>query len=86
MHTVQLLSQTLEVAESLGYGVRHEWLGGGMGGACEIAGRRWLFVDLALNPVEQLDQVVRALKRDPGVHTLPLPAHLRQLFDLPRAA
>ncbi len=65
MHTVELLSEALSLAESLGYGIRHEWLGGTSGGLCEIAGQRWLFVDLALNPIEQLDQVIQGLQSDP---------------------
>ena len=65
MHTVDLLKEAILLAESCGYGVRHEWLGGGQGGGCEIAGRKWLFIDLALNPLEQLDQVVETLRADP---------------------
>jgi hypothetical protein len=61
-HTVQLLEVALAVARSAGYEVRMEWLGGQTGGACEVAGRRWLFVDLALSPAEQLEQVVVALR------------------------
>ena len=62
MHTVELLDCALSVAEALGYGIRHEWLGGATGGVCHIAGQRWLFVDLARNPIEQLDQVVSAVQ------------------------
>ena len=68
MHTFELLNEAISLAESLGYGVRHEWLGGGQGGGCEIAGRKWLFVDLALNPWEQLDQVVQTLQADPQLY------------------
>ena len=65
MRTVELLERALVVAESLGYGVRHEYLAGGGGGACEFGGRKWLFVDLALSTEEQLDQVIDALRGDP---------------------
>ena len=65
MHTYELLREATALAQSLGYGVRHEWLDGGQGGGCEIAGKKWLFVDLALNPLEQLDQVIQALRADP---------------------
>lgn len=61
MHTVDLLEQALALAESQGYIVRQDWFGGAGAGACELKGRRWLFVDLALAPREQLDQVLDAL-------------------------
>lgn len=84
MHTVELLDQALEAARRLGYGVRQEWLGGVGGGRCQFAGRRWIFVDLALNVVEQLDQVVGALKSDPGIELAATSPGLRKLLDLPR--
>ncbi len=86
MHTVELLAEAITLAESLGYGVRQEWLGGGPGGVCEIAGKPWLFIDLALNPMEQLDQVTEALKRDPQIHSAPMPTVLRIALGLKMAA
>ena len=86
MHTVELLDCALSVAEALGYGIRHEWLGGATGGVCRIAGQPWLFVDLARNPIEQLDQVVSALQLDPRWNTLKLPAGLRDYAPLRHAA
>jgi hypothetical protein len=62
MHTVDLLEQAVAMAESVGYAVRQEWLGGAGGGSCEIRGRKWLFVDLALTPAEQLSQVLEVLR------------------------
>jgi hypothetical protein len=86
MHTVELLACALDVAESLGYGIRHEWLAGAMGGYCEIAGRRWLFIDLALSPAEQLDQVAGALQQDARIQTIALPVPLRELLGPRKAA
>jgi len=86
MHTVELLEQMLATADRLGYGVRHEWLGGSGGGVCEYGGRKWLFVDLALNAVEQLDQVTEALRNDPGVHVIELAAPLQEALEIRRAA
>ncbi len=86
MHTVELLEHALSVAEQLGYGVRQEWLGGAGGGACEFAGRKWIFVDLALNAVDQLEQVRNALKADPTVYTLDTSPAMRKLLDIRRAA
>jgi hypothetical protein len=85
MHTVELLDEALTVAESLGYSIRQEWMGG-TGGACEIAGRRWLFVDLALTTDERLDQVVEAIRPDQGLYALRLSPAMSYLLDIHRAA
>ena len=86
MHTVHLLEQALEVASQLGYQIRHEWLGGNGGGACEFLGKKWIFVDLSLNAIEQLDQVESALREDPGLHVIDLPDEFRAHLGLPKAA
>ncbi len=86
MHTVELLEEACGVATQLGYGLRQEWLGGSGGGACEFARQKWIFIDLALNAMEQLDQVTDALRSDPGIHLVELSPPLRQLLGLRRAA
>jgi hypothetical protein len=86
MHTIELLEQALSLAQSMGYGIRHEWLGGRSGGRCEIAGKKWLFVDLALNPIEQLDQVQEALLADPQIHGVSMPQELRASLGLRKIA
>ena len=86
MRTVELLDQALDAAMELGYRVRHEWLGGSGGGACEFGGRRWIFIDLALSAEEQLEQVGQVLRSDPGVHLLELSSGLRRLLDHRRVA
>lgn len=86
MHTIELLEQVLTVAERLSYGVRHEWLGGQGCSTCEFGGRKWLFVDLAVTATEQLEEVVEALRRDPGIHLLKLDAPMQQLLGTRRAA
>lgn len=86
MHTVDLLEQALALAASLGIRVRQEWLGGSGGGCCEIRGQNWLFIDLALTPVEQFAQVSEALAAhrgrfsrtggaSSGVDVVPQPVH-----------
>lgn len=82
MHTVELLEQALAVAQRLGYGVRHEWLGGSGGGYCEFGGGKWIFVDLALSAVEQLDQVAAVLKQDPSLSPVEVSRPLRILLEL----
>jgi hypothetical protein len=66
MHRVERLEQLLAQAAARGFVVRQEWLGGRGGGACEIAGQKHLFVDLALNVTEQLAQVAEALRGEPA--------------------
>ena len=72
MHKVELLEQYCEIAQRLGYQIRHEWLGGTSGGACEFSGRKWIFIDFAISPEEQVEQVAEALRNDPGVYLLEL--------------
>jgi len=83
MHTVDLLERAVHLAEQLGYTVRQEWLGGAGSGACEVKGRKYLFLDVAASPVDQLDQVLDALRREPTVPSLPLGRELGDLL-IPR--
>jgi hypothetical protein len=70
MRSVEMLERLKELAEDAGYTVRHEWLGGVGGGACEFAGRKWIFIDLSLPVIEQLDQIALALQDDPAATML----------------
>ena len=82
MHTVELREQALAVSQQLGYQIREEWMGGSGGGQCEFAGRKWIFVDLALSTVEQLEQIAEALRSEPAIQTVPLRPPLRKLLIL----
>ena len=86
MHTVEMLERLKELAEQAGYTVRHEWLGGAGGGACQFSGRKWIFVDLSLSVVEQLEQVAAALKDEPALHSLAPAAPVQRYLGLQRAA
>jgi len=70
----------------MGYRIREEWLGGSGGGQCEFAGQRWIFVDLALNAAEQLEQVAESLRSDPAIKTAPLSPTLRRVLRVPKPA
>jgi hypothetical protein len=70
MRSVEMLERLKDLAENAGYTVRHEWLGGVGGGACEFAGRKWIFIDLSLSVIEQLDQLALALQYDPAATAL----------------
>ena len=86
MHTIELLEQAADIAQRLGYGVRQEWLGGCGGGACEIGGRKWIFIDLSLTAQEQLAQITSAVLGDPSIHTVSMPIDLARYMGLRRAA
>ncbi len=85
MHTIELLEQAITAAAESGCEVRQEWLNGAAAGACEIKGRRLIFLDLALSPREQLDQVLDALAQWAPSETLACP-QLQSLVARKRAA
>jgi hypothetical protein len=86
MHTVELIEEAVSLATRAGYRVRAEWLDGIGGGGCEINGRKVIFVDLALGPVDQLAQLVETLRSDPDVGSLPVPHQLRELLKVRKSA
>ncbi len=86
MHTVELLEHGLNLATRLGYQIRQEFLGGNSGGSCVLRGKKIFFLDLALDPQEQLDQVVDTLNRDPAALEFPMPHQLRELLALRKSA
>ena len=86
MHTVEVLEQALDLVRRLGYEIRHEWLDGSGGGGCELRGRKVLFIDLAVGPAEQLDQVIDTLRREPKAVNLPMAHPLRELLTVRRSA
>ena len=65
MSTIERIEKLIETAQQLGYRIRHDYFGGTGGGKCEFGGQKWIFIDLALTSVEQLDQLQEALANDP---------------------
>lgn len=86
MHSVQRMEAAIALAQRIGWNVRYEYLGEVGGGACQIAGKKWIFVDLALTPYEQFDQVIETLKGDPAIHTVSVPDCLHCDLELWRRA
>jgi hypothetical protein len=80
MHTVVLLAHALNLAERLGYAVRQEWMDGNGGGICEVRGRKYLFIDLAAVPAEQLEKVLAALRGEPSALQHSMPPELRAML------
>lgn len=64
MNTIERLQAALDAARELGYEVRAEHLDGQVGGACEVHGRKQLFIDVSLAPREQLEQALESLADD----------------------
>ena len=86
MHSVELMEHAIATAKRLGWQIRYENLGEVGGGACEIGGKKWIFVDLALSPLDQLEQVLGALHTDAGIYTMNLPECLNDVLGIRRAA
>ena len=86
MHTVELLEEAVSLAGRAGYQIRQEWLGGSGGGACQIRGQKTIFLDVALGPAEQLEQVLDAVRGDPEALALPMPYPLRDLLKTRKIA
>jgi hypothetical protein len=86
MYTVELLEQAKSVAQQLGYQLRQEFLGGSGGGSCEIFGQKWIFIDLALTIPDQLEQVLEALREEPGIDSVALTPPMSRLLGMRKSA
>ena len=86
MHTVELVKEATALARRAGYRIRQEYLGGALGGGCQYGGQKWIFLDISLGPVDQLEQIADALCRDPDVVGLPMSDELRRRIGLRKSA
>jgi hypothetical protein len=86
VHCIDLLDLSLDCAVRLGYVIREDALGGFPGGACELKGRKWLFLDPAQTPRERLEVVIAALAADRAVDTADLPPLVARVISHRRAA
>lgn len=86
MHTVELLNEALDTARRLGFEVRQDWLAGNGGGHCIVRGRKWLLLDLAQSPADQLDVVAEALRWEAPKADVQLSPELADLLNLSHAA
>lgn len=87
MHTVELLEQALATAQGLGYRIRQEWIDcEGGSGICEFKGQKWIFLDLSLDPSEQLEIVLQALDRAEEAAILKFPGELKRRIELRKSA
>jgi hypothetical protein len=86
MHTVVLLAHAINLTEQLGYAVRQEWIDHNGGGGCELRGRKFLFVDLAAPPSDQLEMVLGVLRCEPAAAQLSMPKELLAALRLRKSA
>ena len=86
MHTAQMLSHALDLSRRAGYQIREETLEGAGGGHCVIRGQKWLLLDLTQTHQEQLNDVVDALRSEPGLELSGVPEPLVGYLRVPRAA
>jgi hypothetical protein len=86
VHSVELLEQALQAARQLGFRIREDVLDGCGGGACQIKGQRWLFLDPSLSTRERLELVLDALAAVPGPVENDLPPPLARVIHSRRAA
>jgi len=86
MHKVELFEEAIVLARRLGYRSRQEWLGGSGGGACEIKGQKWIFIDLALSPNEQLELVIEALVGEDSLRLCEVSVDLAKLLKVRKTA
>ena len=82
MYSIDLKDEAIALAERLGWRVRQEYLGEVGGGPCEVGGRKWIFLDIALSPPEQFEQLLDALRGDPAIHAVKVPPGLQQLLGM----
>ncbi len=86
MHTVELVKEAIRLAGRAGYRIRQEYLGGAAGGGCEFGGQKWIFLDVSLGPVDQLDQILEALRHDCRVLGMPMADELRGRLQTRKSA
>lgn len=86
MHTVDMVKEAIALAQRAGYRIRQEYLGGSMGGGCEFGGQKWIFLDVSLGPVDQLEQVVEALRHDPDVVGMAMTDELQNRIGVRKSA
>jgi hypothetical protein len=86
VHSVELLEQALATARRLGFRIREDALEGCAGGACQIKGEPWLFVDPSLSTRERLELVLEALTALGEAIDGELPAPLARVIHGRRAA
>jgi hypothetical protein len=85
IHSVDLLNMAFASAMRLGYRLREVGLDGFAGGACQVKGQKWLFVDPVLSVRDRLELILEALAADPATSAFDLPAPLAAALSIVQA-
>lgn len=83
MHPSRMLAEAIQLARQLGYRVREDVLEGAGGGHCYYHGQKWLLLDLTQSTDEQLNDVLDALRAEPGLQGLGMSPALAQHLNPP---
>lgn len=75
--TTMLLKTAIAFASEQGYQVRQEFMDSPTTGMCEYAGKKWIFLDLSQNSMEQLHDMGTALICQAGIPLCQLPVELQ---------
>ena len=81
MRTLELLDYLVDLARRLGYEIREEWLEGTGGGACELKGKRIMFVDQSLPPSERVEQLAHSLRGNVDLERIYVLPEARRLLE-----
>ncbi|MBX3424618.1 MAG: hypothetical protein KF688_02960 [Pirellulales bacterium] len=81
-----LLAEAIDLAEKLGFTVRHELLDGAGGGHCILSMRKLLLLDVTQSDEEQLADVVDALRGEIQLWKHPVSPQLASRVQLTQAA
>lgn len=68
--TLEQVESWLEIAQQLGYRIRHDHFGGSGSGICEFGGQKWIFMDVSQAALEHLVFLEEAIPNDPLFGTL----------------
>ena len=82
----QLLAEAIELAETLGYRVRQEYLDGAGGGHCILSMHKMLLLDVTQPTEEQLNDVTDALRGEDQLWKHQLSPQLAQRLHITEAA
>ena len=81
MRTLELLDYLVDLARRLGYEIREEWLEGMGGGACEVRGKRIMFLDQSLPPSERVEQLANSLRGNVDLERIYVLPEARELLE-----
>ena len=86
MHRVEMLEKTIDIARTLGYQVRQDFLNGAGGGHCFVKGRKMVLLDLAQSHDEQLNDIADALRDEARLVDMEIAEERADFLDVRKVA